>query len=63
MSNPLHTPYRREEKLNDAVIALHDIARIVEKEIGIGKLSESIRECADNLHTLTQPMKQQGVEQ
>jgi len=40
----------RNLELVDAVIALHDIARLVEKEIGIGQLSDDIRNCADRLH-------------
>jgi hypothetical protein len=50
MSNPLHTPYRREDELEDAIVALHDIARVVECEIGTGNLSRDIRECADKLN-------------
>lgn len=34
----------------DAIIHLHDIARIVEKKIGAGKLSEDIRDCAERLN-------------
>ena len=52
MSNPLHIPYRREDKLKDAVISLHDIARVVEREIGSGKLSRDIRKCADRLNDI-----------
>ena len=40
----------RNIDLVDAVIALHDIARTVEREIGHGQLSEDIRACADRLH-------------
>ncbi len=36
-----------------AVIQLHDIARFVESNIGEGKLSEDIRNCADRLHAIT----------
>jgi hypothetical protein len=36
--------------LVDAVIALHDIARIVSEEIGVGQLHDDIRNCADRLH-------------
>lgn len=50
MSNPLHTPYRREDQLEDAIVALHDIARVVEHEVGAGKLSKDIRKCADKLN-------------
>jgi hypothetical protein len=40
----------RNLKLVDAVIQLHDIARLVEHEIGSGDLSNSIRYAADQLH-------------
>lgn len=40
------------DKLHDAVIRLHDVARAVEQEIGIGKLSQDIRDAADRLHML-----------
>jgi len=43
----------RNVKLVDAVIALHKIARLVEEEIGIGQLSDDIRENANRLHTLS----------
>jgi hypothetical protein len=32
------------------VIRLHDIAREVEQKIGVGKLSDDIRACADRLN-------------
>lgn len=35
-----------------AVIRLHDIARIVEEQIGFGELSKDIRKCADRLSDL-----------
>ena len=38
--------------LNDAVIQIHNIARLVEKEVGRGQLSDDIRDCADRLHKL-----------
>ena len=38
--------------LNMAVIDLHNIARLVETDIGCGKLSEDIRNTADRLHAL-----------
>ena len=34
------------------VIRLHDIAREVEQQIGVGKLSQDIRACADRLSDL-----------
>jgi hypothetical protein len=43
----------RNLELIDAVIALHDIARTVEREVGSGQLSKDIRVCADRLHELS----------
>jgi hypothetical protein len=43
----------RNIALVDAVIALHDIARTVEREVGRGQLSDDIRACADRLHELS----------
>ena len=43
----------RNLELVDAVIALHDIARTVEREVGHGQLSDDIRNCADRLHNLS----------
>jgi hypothetical protein len=37
--------------LDEAIIQLHDVARLIEKEIGTGALSEDIRNCADRLNT------------
>jgi len=39
-------------ELEERIIQLHDIARAVEKEIGIGQLSEDIRKAADRLNEL-----------
>jgi hypothetical protein len=36
--------------LDEAVIKLHDLARIIEQEIGVGQLSEDVRKSADRLH-------------
>ena len=36
--------------LVDAVISLHEIARIVAEELGTGQLHDDIRSCADRLH-------------
>jgi hypothetical protein len=49
---------RMNEKLHDAVIALHDLARLIEQEIGTGQLSEDIRHCADRLNVLINPVKE-----
>lgn len=46
------------EKLNDAVIQLHNIARSIEQEIGSGQLSADIRNAADRLNALITPMKE-----
>ena len=43
----------RNLDLIDAVVALHDIARLVEAETGADTLAKTIRECADQLHTLS----------
>lgn len=40
----------RNLKLVDAVIQLHEIARLVEEEVGEGNLSQDIRNTADRLH-------------
>jgi hypothetical protein len=38
--------------LVDEIIKLHDIARKIEQEIGVGDLSENIRLAADKLNEL-----------
>ena len=43
----------RNLALVDAVIELHNIARTVAEEIGIGQLHDDIRNCADRLHELS----------
>lgn len=43
----------RNLKIIDAVIALHEIARTVAEEIGVGQLQDDIRNCADRLHELS----------
>lgn len=43
----------RNLELVDAVIALHEIARTIEQEIGRGQLSDDVRACADRLHELS----------
>ena len=47
------------DQLNDQVIELHNIARIIEQVIGRGQLSEDIRGCADRLNQLLQPLKEE----
>ena len=40
----------RNLKLVDAVIQLHDIARVVESEMGTESIGNKIRQIADRLH-------------
>ena len=40
----------RNLKLVDAVIQLHDIARVVESEMGTESIGNEIRQLADRLH-------------
>jgi hypothetical protein len=37
------------DTLDEVVIKLHDLARIIESEIGIGQLSNDVRRSADRL--------------
>jgi hypothetical protein len=39
--------------LVEAVIKLHDVARLIESAIGKGQLSDDVRKCADRLHDLS----------
>jgi len=41
----------------DAVIQLHDIARLVERTIGHGQLSQDIRSVADRLNAYIKPQE------
>jgi hypothetical protein len=43
----------RDLDLVDAVIKLHDVARLIESAIGRGQLSDDVRKCADRLHDLS----------
>lgn len=43
----------RNLKLVDAVIALHEIRRLVEEECGVCKVSVEIERCADQLHQMS----------
>jgi len=43
--------------LQHAVIALHDIAREIETQVGQGQLSEDVRRCADRLHVIINPIE------
>ena len=39
----------KQDTIEDVVIKLHDLARIVEREVGVGQLSQDIRKAADRL--------------
>jgi hypothetical protein len=43
--------------LQYAVIALHDIAREIETQVGQGQLSGDVRRCADRLHIIINPIE------
>lgn len=43
--------------LEQAIIELHNIARLVERDIGSGELSHQIRDAADTLTTLVRYSK------
>jgi len=48
---------KMNEKLHEAVIELHNVARLIEETIGRGQLSEDVRRCADRLNVLINPVK------
>lgn len=52
----------RNLKLIDAVVALHEIARLVEHDVGVGELSQDIRKCADRLHEASVAERQYSVQ-
>jgi hypothetical protein len=39
----------QHDTLDEVVIKLHDLARIIESEIGVGQLSNDVRKSADRL--------------
>ena len=43
----------RNLKLIDAVVALHEIKKLVEEECGICKVSIEIERCAEQLHHMS----------
>ena len=43
-------------RLDDAVIKLHEVARLIEQQIGTGQLSADVRSCADRLNNLLKPV-------
>ena len=48
---------QQDDKLAEAVIQLHNIARMIESEIGRGLLSDDVRDCANRLHMITRPIE------
>jgi hypothetical protein len=46
-----------DQDLEQAVMQLHDIARLIETRVGQGLLSADVRDCADRLHQLNRPLK------
>jgi len=42
-----------KQYFSDLVVQLHDIARYIEKNLGVGQLSDDIRNAADRLHAVT----------
>ena len=38
--------------LDDRVVQLHEIARQIEREVGVGQLSDDIRDIAERLNNL-----------
>lgn len=47
----------QDNEIADAVIKLHEIARMIESRIGRGLLSDDIRDCANRLNMITRPIK------
>lgn len=48
-------------KLQDAIITLHDIARLIEQEVGKGNLSDDIRNCANRVNVLIKERVENAV--
>ena len=46
------SPIDNPNELEQAVIELHNIARLIEQKIGTGLLSQDLRNCADRLQEL-----------
>jgi hypothetical protein len=47
----------QDDQMADAVIKLHEIARMIESKIGQGLLSNDVRDCANRLHVISRPIK------
>ena len=46
----------RSYDLEDAVMQLHNIARLIEREVGFGVLAQDVRKNADDLSDMIQPV-------
>ena len=46
------------DDLEELVIHFHDIARMIEREIGKGNLSDDIRNCANRLSVLAKERRE-----
>lgn len=47
----------KNDEFDNAIIQLHDIARLIENKIGKGTLAQDVRQCAERLNTLLQPLE------
>lgn len=47
----------QDDQMAEAVIRLHEIARMIESRIGSGLLSDDVRDCANRLHMITRPIR------
>lgn len=47
----------QDDQMADAVIKLHEIARMIESQLGRGLLSDDVRDCANRLHMVTRPIR------
>ena len=47
----------QDDQIADAVIKLHEIARMIESKIGQGLLSDDVRDCANRLNMIARPIK------
>ncbi len=45
---------KQNYELVDAIIELHNIARLVERKIGQSTISENIRDCAERLNNIVE---------
>lgn len=53
----------KNSELPQAVIQLHEVRRLIEKELGTCKLSNEIERCADSLSTIVNEMNKHDFQQ